>query len=357
MSWQDILGQDQAIEMFRRAVAKGRLASTFLLVGPAGVGKRLVAERLAQALLCQNKEETSLEACGNCPSCTQVMSGSHPDLLRVKKPVDKAVIPVELLIGTKEHRMREGLCYDISLRPFVGKRRIAILDDADYLNQEGANALLKTLEEPPAGSVLMLLGTSLQRQLPTIRSRCQIVPFRPLSEAVLSKILLQQQWVMDAESAAKVAALSDGSLEQAQGALAPGFSEYRTQLLECLAEGEFDQAALVKATTQFVDGGGKDGAQKRLRLRQAMGIAIAFYRQVLWMQASPDAGSEVGAGDEELKRTATRALRWYTAGAEEAIDSCLLAMSHLDANANQATLVEWWLDDLMQKSVAASPPR
>ena len=79
--------------------------------------------------------------------------------------------------------MREGLCHDIALKPFRGGRKIAIIDDADYLNQEGANCLLKTLEEPPEKSVIILIGTSQQRQLPTIRSRCQIVRFAPLSTA------------------------------------------------------------------------------------------------------------------------------------------------------------------------------
>ncbi len=355
MSWQEVIGQDLAIETFRRAVACGRLASTFLLVGPAGVGKRLVAERLAQALLCEKNVEHELEACGQCHACLQVAAGTHPDVLRVRKPDDKAYIPIELLIGDKEHRMRAGLCYDISLRPFSGKRRIAILDDADYLNQEGANALLKTLEEPPPKSVLLLLGTSLQRQLPTIRSRCQIIPFRPLSAEAVAKILLQKQLVMETDHAYKIAAQSDGSLEMAQAALATGFSEFRTTLLESLADGEFDLLALAKVTAQFVDAAGKDSAQKRLRLKHVIGVALSFLRQVLLLQANSVGAGMKASPDDELVATATRALRWYQAGAEEAIDVCIQAMGFVDANANQSNLIEWWLDEMMQRGIAANP--
>jgi len=107
---------------------------------------------------------------------------THPDFYIVEKPADKSSIPLALFVGDDDHRMREGLCHDIGLKPFMGGRKVAIIDDADHLNEEGANCLLKTLEEPPPCSVLILIGTSADKQLPTIRSRCQtirLVPCRP----------------------------------------------------------------------------------------------------------------------------------------------------------------------------------
>ena len=149
-----ILGHDSVLDRFRRSIRAGRLASTFLFVGPPGIGKKLFALQLAQGLLCERRPEEALDPCGECPSCAQVLAGTHPDVVVVKKPTDKNFIPLELLIGDKEHRMREGLCHDISLKPYSGRRKVAVIDDADYLNQEGANALLKTLEEPPPKSLL-----------------------------------------------------------------------------------------------------------------------------------------------------------------------------------------------------------
>ena len=155
MSWQGIVGHDRLVEQFRRSLEQGRLATTFLFVGPEGIGKRQFALKLAQSMLCGNAPETDLNPCGTCPDCQQVETDSHPDLQVIQKPEDKSFIPIDTFIGDREHRRRSGLCHFISLTPTGGKRRIAIVDDADWLNQEGANSLLKTLEEPSPGAVII----------------------------------------------------------------------------------------------------------------------------------------------------------------------------------------------------------
>ena len=99
MSWQDIEGHDAIVEGFRQSIARGRLASTFLFVGPPGIGKRTFAFKLAQSLLCQNQGDDPLAPCGRCDACQQVQAATHPDLLLVSKPADKSEIPVALLIG------------------------------------------------------------------------------------------------------------------------------------------------------------------------------------------------------------------------------------------------------------------
>lgn len=139
-----IRGHDAVVEQFRRSLQQGRLATTFLFVGPEGVGKRTFAKQLAKSMLCSTRDESELNPCCQCPECLQVDSDTHPDLQLIRKPDERAFIPVETFIGDREHRMRAGLCHFISLTPSSGKRRIAIIDDADWLNQEGANSLLKT---------------------------------------------------------------------------------------------------------------------------------------------------------------------------------------------------------------------
>src|SRR3989339_1058291 len=216
MAWHGILGHDDVVELFRRALERGRLASSFLLAGPAGIGKRAFALKLAQVLLCQTRPEEAMDPCEQCPACLQVLAGSHPDLEAVAKPADKSFLPLELLIGDKEHRTRRGLCHSLALKPFMGGRKVAVIDDADYLNAEGANSLLKTLEEPPPRSVLMLIGTSPAKQLPTIRSRCQLVRFRPLSTDVVASLLISQQLVEGKDEARRLAEHSGGSLQNAR---------------------------------------------------------------------------------------------------------------------------------------------
>jgi DNA polymerase-3 subunit delta' len=287
--------------------------------------------------------EQQLAPCGQCPSCHQVLAGSHPDVEVVSKPADKNFIPVELLIGDKEHRMRQGLLYNISNKPYSGRRKVAILDDADYLNKEGANCLLKTLEEPPPKSILILLGTSEQRQLPTIRSRCQIVRFRPLAENDVAELLLERGLCADPALARRAAAHSGGSLQLGQLWCDERMSEFRGQLLGILRSSEIDAPAAVKLIGQFTDEAGKESALKRERLRLAVSFAEEFYRAALLQLASGQSPT-----DPDLAAAVKDALRWlnYEEAAAARLDVCLDAYAHIDANANQTLFIEWWLDEL-----------
>src|SRR6267142_149425 len=264
---QSIRGHDRVVDKFRRALAKGRLASTFLFVGPAGIGKRTFALKLAQGLLCERVAEELLDPCGQCASCRQVITLNHPDVEIIAKPADKAFTPLELLIGDAEHRMRAGLCYNIALKPYSGRRKVAIIDDADYLNKEGANCLLKTLEEPPPKSLLILIGTSEQRQLPTIRSRCQMIRFQPLAENDVAELLVERGLCDDPALARAAAAHGNGSLERAALWCDDSLLEFRRELISILGQGEVEQPAAAKLVGQFVDEAGKESAAKRQRLR------------------------------------------------------------------------------------------
>lgn len=332
MSWNAVLGHDAVAERFVRAMERNRLASTFLFVGPEGVGKRTFALALAQALLCdrvakEQPPQITLESCGECPQCKQAQAGTHPDILQVAKPADKADIPLALLIGEKEHRMRAGLCYEISLRPFSGRRKIALINDADYLNTEGANALLKTLEEPPDDSLLILIGTAEQRQLPTIRSRCQIVRFGSLTEEIVAELLSRHVADADPADRRRAAELAEGSIAQARIWLDPQVAEFRSGLAEVLAQGDFDAPALAKQVAAFVEGGGKESSAKRARLRTAIGLAERFFCDLLRRPETAESARQSAA---------------------ECLELCLTATSHVDANAHQNTLIEWWLDELRQ---------
>jgi DNA polymerase-3 subunit delta' len=356
MSWQQLRGHDRVLEQFRRALVRGRLASTFLFVGPAGIGKRAFAIKLAGGLLCERVAEERLDPCGECPSCRQVMALSHPDVEFVRKPADKNFIPVELLIGDVEHRMRAGLCYNIALKPYSGRRKVAIIDDADSLNKEGANCLLKTLEEPPLKSVLILIGTSEQRQLPTIRSRCQIVRFQPLPEQDVAELLIERGLCDDPALARQAAARSGGSVVRAAMWCDESLVEFRGQLLEALALRDFDPLPLAKLIGQFADSTGKESAAKRERLRLVISMAEEFFRALV---LAATAGRQLAGNhvqDGQLGPAIDRAMRWLDDAEVVAacLDVCLDAYAHIDANANQALLIDWWLDELGQ---AASSKR
>jgi DNA polymerase-3 subunit delta' len=340
MTWQSFLGNPQILERFRRAHARGRLAGTFLFVGDAGVGKRTFAMKLAQSLLCQHEAMASrLEACGICASCTQVIAGAHPDVDYVSKPADKSSLPIELLIGDREHRMREGLVARLSLKPFYGGGKIAIIDDADYLQQEAANCLLKTLEEPPPNAVLILLGANEQRQLPTIRSRARIVRFDRLTNEQVAELLTSNGDAASPDEAKVAASLGGGNLESAKAMLDEAVREFRGQFLLELFKPGLDVPAWAKQVIAFVDDAGKEGVFKRERLRLVVTMAEQVFTAVLRQSAE----------DEEL-RGLLRKANVLSQLDEEAIadllERCLDARAQIDANANQATLVECFLDDL-----------
>ncbi len=361
--WQGIAGHDRIVARFRRALERRRLASTFLFVGPPGIGKRLFAMALAKSLLCERRDEALLDPCGKCPSCVQVDAGTHPDLYRLGLPEGKSSIPIKLLIGEDETRMREGLCYDISLKPFMGDRKIAILDDADYLNTAAvANCLLKTLEEPPPRSVIILIGTSETKQLPTIRSRAQSIRFDPLSEETVARLLVEKQLVADAGEANRLAAFSAGSVSRAIALADPELWNFREELFSQLAAEPLLSYRLAPPLSAFVDAAGKEAPLRRARARLLIDFAIGFYRRLLQHQvAAGDSESESESRmppskDPEVERHVGVALRNGHNDPEATaarIERSLEALSHIDRNANQTTLLEAWLDDLRLARSAA----
>ncbi|GAB5404440.1 MAG: DNA polymerase III subunit delta' [Aureliella sp.] len=350
MLWEDLIGHEQQREWFRTALQSERLASSFLFVGPVAIGKRTFARLLAKSLLCRRADPKMLAPCGKCEDCAQVDASTHPDLIQVSKPEDRAAMPIELLIGEREKRNREGLCHDISLKPYSGRRKVAILDDCDSLNVEGANCLLKTLEEPPAGSVLILIGTGLQRQLPTIRSRCQSIIFRPLDEPQMSQLLQRCGFADDEASGLELARRSEGNLTNAILLADEEFSEFRNKLLSSLANRQVDFANIAKSCGAMVDAAGKDTRAKRDRMLRLFLASAQLYRGVTLLEASDNGAlPEKWRGDEVLLSSVNE-IRQHWRGSVTAAtkcwDRCLQAVEQVQRNANQTALLEAWAADL-----------
>lgn len=322
--WMDILGHDQVADRFSHTLGEGRLASTYMFVGPGGVGKRLFAKRLAECLFCSETVDQSLAACGQCQSCQLMAAGNHPDLLEVDLPKDKRALQLKQFVGDDEHRNRAGLCHDISLKPYLASRRVAIIDHADTFNTATANALLKTLEEPPPHSLLILIGTSETRQLPTIRSRSQIVRFSPLAESHIVKLLVEKALVDDSQVAESVAQLADGSLDQAVQMATPELWEVHNQAVGLLDAPVLDSVKLADLVHQYSNSAGKEAPARRMALLAVLGlIARHFRRRLRAAPHEPDATKHIAR-----------------------IDRCLDAEYHVDRNVHLQTVIQAWADDL-----------
>lgn len=335
MSWQNVRGHEQNVAMLQRVMAEGRFPHAFLFAGPEGIGKRLFAKTLAQALLCERSPESALDPCGACPSCAQVMAGTHPDVLMIAKPEDKHELPISTI---------RDLCIDLGLKPMRGTRRVAIVDDADDFSEEAANAFLKTLEEPPSGSVLILLGTSAELQLDTVLSRCRIVRFRPLSDETLAQLLRERHLVETPEDAARVAALAEGSVGRAQGLAMPDFAAFRRAMIdEIAARAGFDPSSLARRIEAFSKEAGKESAMQRARASLLVGELTRLFRGVLWQTAELEPPTLDQADRHAMRQLAERL------GPEEVFvlaDRCMEADYHIIRRANLGFLLEALCHDL-----------
>ena len=260
MSWQRVRGHERLVDAFDRVVRRGRLGHAYLFAGPPGVGKRLFAEELARALLCESPARTRLEACDLCPACRQVAAGTHPDLFIAGKPEESLELPIDVM---------RDLCRSFSLKSARDRGKVVILDDADDLNEESANCFLKTLEEPPPRSVLLLIGTSPDRQLATIRSRCQVVHFAPLADELVAE-LLRAQGVEDSALIERLVRLSGGSPGRARALADPALWEFRRQMLGQLSRSPVDTVGLARSWMRFVEEAGKEAAAQRQRAAQVL---------------------------------------------------------------------------------------
>jgi DNA polymerase-3 subunit delta' len=197
MSFQNIKGQDKPLSLLKAYLAHSRLEGSFLFSGPEGVGKRMAAITLAKAVNCL---EDGLDACSQCPSCKKIEQHQHPDVHIIS--AGEGEIKIELI-----RQMQQ----EIFLRPYEGKKKVFIFDNAHRLNPEAANALLKVLEEPPPASLIILLSDKPTLLFRTIISRCKTVKFFPLKRQQLKEIL-EEDYKLTSQLAHFLAYFSEGRL-------------------------------------------------------------------------------------------------------------------------------------------------
>lgn len=191
MPFSDIIGHDRPKALLQAALRHDRIAHAYLFHGDDGIGKRLVAVRFAQAINCEAGD--GMDACGSCRSCAQIEARTHPDFFVIEpdRTLPNPVIKIE--------QVRE-LEQQIVYQPLVARKRIILIDEADRMSLSAANALLKTLEEPPDHSVLLLVSSRPSALPATVRSRCQSLRFAPPARAQVEAALIARRGIAPADA-------------------------------------------------------------------------------------------------------------------------------------------------------------
>ena len=213
-----IIGHQQQIRLLKTAVEHERVAHAYLFDGPEGIGKKLVAQFFARIFLCE-----SANGCGHCSSCVKMAADSHPDFYSLQP--DGTTIKIDQI---------RALQPQLVLRSFAGRGKVCLIDSAELMTHEAANALLKTLEEPTAGTLIILISSRPEGLLATIRSRCQRVRFNRLPRRELAQHL-ENTLAISAAEATVLAAVANGSFEKALGQHQDLYLKKRTDLIQSLS--------------------------------------------------------------------------------------------------------------------------
>ena len=274
MAQWNIQGQEHLTPALERSIRQGKLAHAYLLAGPPNVGKGTLALRIAQAVNCREDDAP----CGECDQCRRIERGVHPDVQVIAPAQDARSGRARVEIGIDQVR---DLQHAASLGPYEGKCLVFIIDGVERMSIEASNALLKTLEEPPSRVLFLLLASHEDDLLPTIRSRCQRLEVRPLSEEKLATILTQEHGLPE-EDVRLLTRLSAGRLGWALAAAKDpkvlGARQHALDMLLDLIDGGLEQRFKhsQEVATQF--------SRNRATARETLGIWLGWWRDLMLMK-------------------------------------------------------------------------
>lgn len=317
--FKDVIGHNDIIQYIQNAVSQDKVSHAYILIGERGSGKKMLADLFAMTLQC---EEHTPNPCGECHSCKQAKSGNHPDIIHVthEKPNTISVDDIRTQVNN-----------DIVIKPYSSPYKIYIIPEADLLSVQAQNALLKTIEEPPAYAVIFLLTENAESLLPTIMSRCVMLKLRNIKTTLIKKYLMEQMQIPDYQ-ADICAEFAQGNMGRAiMLASSEHFNEIKEEALQLLKHiNEMEISEIVSAIKKI-------GTYK-LSINDYLDIIMIWYRDVLIYKATKDVNGIVFA--DQLRYIKDRANKSSYEGIETILESLEKAKARLKANVNFDLVME-----------------
>jgi len=259
MSFSDIKGQDKAVKLLKTAIRNNKISHAYVFAGPKGVGRSLLARNFAKAVNCLDKEDAP---CDSCLACKKIDKNIHPDVRWIEKDENSGEIKI--------NQIRE-LENQMFLKPYEGKYKVFIIVDAELMNIEAANSFLKTLEEPPQDSLLILIVEKLKDLPLTIVSRCQLIRLRPLETAEVTAILVNEYGI-NQNKAELLSRISEGRLGKVIGCECD-ILNWRNCVFE-----EFSDDECIEDYT----------IENRTELSRKLNVLASWYRDLLVFKTTQD---------------------------------------------------------------------
>lgn len=325
--FETLLGQEKAKKLLIKSQSNKRMGHAFLFRGPAGVGKKRTALTFGAYINCLSP--TQQDACGHCASCVKFKSGSHPDLM-VIEPEGVAI---------KINQIR-SLKRSLAFPPFEARYRVVILTDTHTMRREAANSLLKTLEEPPPNTILILTAADAGKILPTIVSRCQEIPFFALPYKAVARKISQEEGV-DMETALTIAALVEGSLGGAIFLLKTNLLALRREIITALIRHHADGPESVEVIFNIAE----KSANLKDNLPDLFNLLRIWFRDLILYHTG--ASEDMLINRDLLPFFTDAARRWNIETVFDKLDRIQWAGKQLLRNCNRAHVCEMLFFDLL----------
>ena len=317
--FKDIIGHEQIIEHLQNAITMDKISHAYILNGPDKTGKKMIAEAFAMTLQCEKKEKNS---CLECHSCKQAINYNQPDIIYVQHEKPNTISVDDI---------RNQVNRDIDVKPYGSRYKIYIVDEAEKMNVQAQNALLKTIEEPPAYAIILLLTSNADAFLPTIRSRCVTLNLKVVPDKMIKKYLMEQRSVPDYQADVCVA-FAQGNVGKAIAlASSEDFNELKSAAVQLMKRiKDIDLYELTEAVKQI--------SEFKLQINDYFDIMMIWYRDILLYKATLDVNGLIFKDEVyDIKKQASKSS--YN-GIETILGALEKAKLRLNANVNFDLVME-----------------